>query len=231
MHNLTTRLAKATAEFNKLSSFWSHAHINTGVKLKMYKAIFYPMVMYALHYSWMTKSMNNKLDSWQVRTVRRLLRIKASMISHVSNAEVLRRAKCTPLSVLVRQERKKYLGHVLRQDYSSTIHNICFDSSCKVRTPQAKRRRRRPLDNWTRKTVQEVIYSGQRIPLQSLRPSIDADPCTDGVLYARKISKNRTLWRRHIVRGAYAPARTPAGRRRAPVGAPADGRERTQGAR
>ena len=87
------------------------------------------------------------------------------------------------------------------------------------------------MDNWTRKTVQEVIYSGQRIPLQSLRPSVDADPCTDGVLYARKISKNRTLWRRHIVRGAYAPARTPAGRRRAPVGAPADGRERAQGAR
>ena len=231
MHNLTSRLAKATAEFNKLSAFWSHAHINTGIKIKMYKAIFYPMVMYALHYSWMTKSMNSKLDSWQVLTLRRLLRIKASMISHVSNEEVLRRAKCTPLSVLVRQERKKYMGHVLRQDYNSTIHNICFDSSCKVRTPQVKRRRRRPLDNWTRKTIQEVLFSGQHVPLPSLRPNLAADPCTDGVLYARRIANNRTLWKGHIVRGAYAPARKPVGRRRAPVGAPADGRELTQGAR
>ena len=174
--------------------------------------------------------MNSKLDAWQVRTLRRLLRIKASMISHIPNHEVLRRANCTPLSVLVRRERIKYLGHVLRQDYESTIHNICFDTSCKIRTPQAKRRRRRPLDNWTRKSVQEVLYNGGRLPVHSLRPNLSADPCTDGVLYARKISKNRALWKRHIVRGTYAPARKPVGRRCTPRGVPADGRELTQGA-
>ena len=139
--------------------------------------------------------------------LRRVLRIKASMISRVTNEEVLRRAKCTPLSELVRKERFKYLGHVLRQDYSSTIHNICFDSSCKVRAPAVKRRRRRPLDNWTRKTIQEALTVAKSLPIASLRPPVNAEPCTSGALYARSIAYNRSLWRRRIVRGTYAPAR------------------------
>ena len=151
------------------------------------------------------------------------------MISQISNLEVLKGAKCTPFSELVRSESFKYLGHVLRQDYSSTNH-ICVDSSCKIRTPQAKRRRRRPLDNWTRKTVQEVLFNGNNPPVGSLRPNLAADPCTDGALYARNISKNKALWKRHMVRGTYAPTRKPAGRRCTPRGVPADGRELTPGA-
>ena len=96
--NLPARLAKAMGEFNTLTTFWAHAGICTSLKLRTYKAIFYPMVRYALHYSWLKKSMCSRLDSWQARTLRRVLRIKASMISRVSNSEVLRRACTRPLS-------------------------------------------------------------------------------------------------------------------------------------
>ena len=177
------------------------------------------MIMYALHHSWLTKESCDKLDSWQARTLRRLLRIKASMISRISNEEVLSRAKCTPFSTMVRQNRLKYMGHVLRQDYTSTIYNVCFDSSKKVRTPNAKRRRKRPLDNWTRKTLQEVISIGGRLPLAKLRPSPRVVVATAGSLYAHKLAQDRTFWRRHVVRGTYAPARRPVGR----VGAPLAG--------
>ena len=203
--NISARLAQATSEFNKLTAFWAHAGICTSLKLRTYKAIIYPIVTYALHYSWMTKAMCTKIDSWQARTLRRVLRVKASMISHISNAEVLSRAHCTPLSHHVRSSRFKYFGHVLRRDYSATIFNVCFDSSCKVRQPAGKRKQKRPLDAWTRKTMSEVLDHSRRTLESTVRPRVGLDPLSSGVLYARKLANNKQVWGRLTDRRTYAP--------------------------
>ena len=108
---------------------------------------------------------------------------------------------------MVRAERRKYLGHVLRSGPSETIHNVCFDSTYKIRTPSSKRRQKRPLDNWSRKTVQEVIDGAHKLPTHVVRPPPGVDPCTSGSLYAYRLAKDRTLWKRHIVGGIHAPAR------------------------
>ena len=171
------------------------------------------MVSYALHHSWLTKGMCRKLDSWQARTLRRALRVKASMISKVSNAEILKRAKCTPLSAQVRGERYKYFGHVLRRCYEDTIANVCFDSSFKLRPPVGKRRRRRPLDNWTRKVTTEVLATAPVAFPPSVRPPAGLDPTTSGILYACNIANNRQMWQRLQVRRTYAPAGGRAGPR------------------
>ena len=164
------------------------------------------MVLYALHHSWLTKGMSARLDAWQARTLRRVLRIKASMISRVSNAGVLRRAKCTPLSAQVRGERYKYFGHVLRRHYPETIVSVCLDSSYKLRPPAGKRRRRRPLDNWTRKVATEVLAAAPVAFPPSVRPAVGLNPTGSGILYARNIANNRQMWQRLTVRRTYAPA-------------------------
>ena len=219
--NLSVRLAQASLEFNKLASFWSHASISTSLKLRIYKAIFYPMILYALHYSWLTKSMSSKLDQWQARTLRRVLRIKASMISRISNEEVRKRAKCTPLSTVVRQNRFKYFGHVLRCTPQDTIANVCFDSTWKIRQRAGRRQKRRPLDCWPAKVCEEVLITASRTA-SLVRPHPSLHPRTSGILYARSIAKYRTTWRQHFSRQAHAPtgrwSLPCARRRRAPVG-------------
>ena len=195
-----------------------------SLKLRIYKSVFYPMVMYALHHSWLTKGMCRKLDSWQARTLRRVLRVKASMISKVSNAEILRRSKCTPLSAQVRGERYKYFGHVLRRQYPETIVSVCCDSSYKLRPPAGKRRRRRPLDNWTRKVTTEVLATAPVAFPPSVRPSPALDPTGSGILYARNIAQHRQMWQRLVARQTYAPAGGwvgPGARLRRAIGGPA----------
>ena len=174
------------------------------------------MVLYALHYSWLTKSMCARLDSWQARTLRRVLRVKASMISRVSNAEVLRRAGTRPLAAQVADERIKFLGHILRRPPQETVYNVCFDPSCKVRLPVGKRRQKRPLDNWTRKSVVEVLSRASRSLPPSVRPNACLKPLTSGSLYARNISLNKQMWCQLAQRRTYAPTGSRAG----PAGIP-----------
>ena len=173
--------------------------------LSSYAPIFEPMVTYGLHHSWLTVSMRNKLDSWQARTLRRVLRIKASMISRVSNKEVLRRARCTPLSHLVKSRRLEYLGHVLRRTPHETIASVCFDSSWKVRTPPTARRRGRPLDNWARKSVAEVLLDASSHCTPLPRPPDGLKPSTSSVLFARGHAMHRVGWRRYVRAGTDAP--------------------------
>ena len=194
--NLAGRLSHAMSEFNKLTSFWAHASICTSLKLRIYKAVFQPMVLYALHYSWLTRSMCARLDSWQARTLRRVLRVKASMISRVSNASILRQAKCTPFSQQVRVERFRYFGHVLRSPYPDTVVSTCVDSSCKLRQPAGKRQRRRPLDNWTRKVTTEILDTASRTLPPDVRPPVPFKPATSGLLYARRLAANKSAWKR-----------------------------------
>ena len=208
------RLAQATREFNKVAKFWSHASIPTSLKLKIYKSIFYPMLSYNLHHVWLTQSMRQKLDAWQARTLRRVLRIKASMISRISNARVLKEASTIPLSHIVRQRRLQYLGHVLRREPLDSIASVCFDNTWKVRTPYAPRKRGRPIDNWTRKSVAEALHHARSVPVARVRPGESLNPSTSGVLVVRRVANLRLVWGRHVAVRADAPRVGPGSRRR-----------------
>ena len=151
---VSIRIGKCMAAFNKMSAFWAHAHIPTDLKLRIYKAVFYPMLMYALHHSWLIKSQMRALDSWQAKTLRRVLRIKASMISHTTNAYILSLARTQPISSLIRAQRFKYYGHILRTSQDNAIRNICLTPACTQRRLTIKRKKGRPLDNWLRKVSQ-----------------------------------------------------------------------------
>ena len=86
--NLTQRLGKASDTFNKLQLFWRHTNISRKMKIRFFRQIFYPMVLYGLEYSAITHHMERKLDAWQARHLRRVLDIKTSMISHITNEDV-----------------------------------------------------------------------------------------------------------------------------------------------
>ena len=152
--NLLKRLAMGTREFNKMRSFWNHSDIDKTMKLEICKTIFYPLVMYGLHYSWLTQSRLKQLDAWQARILRRALNIKASMISHMRNETVLKLAKTTPLSEQLQIEQNKYFGHVLRAgERDDPIHTVCFSKDGTTRKLSSRRKIGHPTQKWTNQLV------------------------------------------------------------------------------
>ena len=97
--------------------------------------------------SWrMTKGDEAKLDTFQHKCLRRLLKIYWPM--RVSSEEVRRRANTETISELVWKRRWTWIGHVLCMD------NSCLPRAALTWAPDGKRKRGRPKETW-RRTVEK----------------------------------------------------------------------------
>ena len=124
------------------------------MKLEICKTIFYPLVMYGLHYSWLTKLRLQQLDTFQAKILRRTLGIKASMISRMRNDTVLKLAKTTPLSHQIQVQQNRYFGHVLRAaERDDPVHTVCFSKDGTTRRLSSRRREGHPTQKWTSQLV------------------------------------------------------------------------------
>ena len=146
--HITPKLATARQSFNKLQRLWSHHNIERQFKLKIYKGIFPPMVLYALHHDWHIKSTLGKIDAWHCRLLRRTMSVKTTMIDRTkSNKWVYQHAKSEPLSEHLRKQQIKYFGHIARHP-NDIIHKVCYGPPHVPRTLNATRRRGRPRHHW-----------------------------------------------------------------------------------
>ena len=103
--------------------------------------------------SWrMTKGDEAKLDTFQHKCLRRLLKIYWPM--HVSNEEVCRRANIETISKLVRKRRWTWIGHVLRMD------NSCLPQVALTWALEGKCKRGRPKETWRRTVEKERMAMG-----------------------------------------------------------------------
>ena len=100
----------------------------------------------------MTKGDETKLDTFQHKCLRRLLKIYWPM--RVSNEEVRRRANTETISELVRKRRRAWIGHVLRMD------NSCLPRVALTWAPEGKRKRGRPKETWRRTVEKERMAMG-----------------------------------------------------------------------
>jgi hypothetical protein len=115
------------------------------------------MVLYGLHYSWLTKANLRQIDAWQARTIRRTLSIKASMISRYTNAYVLEQATTTPLSTQLIAAQVRYFGHVLRAaERQDLIYKVCFSNAGVPRLLSSKHKQAHPYDKWTPQMLRKV---------------------------------------------------------------------------
>ena len=107
-----------------------------------------------MHYSWLTLKDRNLIDTWQVRTLRRTLGIKVSMISRIRNTYVLEQAKTTPFSQQLQAQQIKYFGHVVRAaERREHIYTVSFSNAGNPRKLSSKQRKGRPYDKWIPKML------------------------------------------------------------------------------
>ena len=111
---VTHRIKAAAYAFHKLKAFWKDAHVKEAVKLKVYQAIVQATLLYACETLAISLETVSSLEVFQMQCLRRIFRI--SKMEHVSNAQILARAKLETVHDLIRYSRLRWLGHLTRQE-------------------------------------------------------------------------------------------------------------------
>ena len=117
------------------------------MKLRLFNSNVLSVLLHGCETWKMTKEDERRLDVFQHRCLRRILKIRWPM--RVSNQEVRRQANITTtISHEVRRRRWRMIGHVLRSDDEHTKVALTW-------TPQGKRSKGRPRETWRRTAERE----------------------------------------------------------------------------
>ena len=138
---MNSRISKALQTCNKLKTFWHKTNSTNKWKLQVYNAIIVAQLTYGFSTVRLTPSMLARLDAFQMRGLRYILKIEHSFYSHITNEEVYEKANIalnkgtdlnitwqeliaagrfdkpkmiTKLSDFVMKQQNKILGHIIR---------------------------------------------------------------------------------------------------------------------
>lgn len=143
------RIGKAAAVFQRLRPIWTRRSIHTNTKLRLFNTIVIPSAIYACETWKGTKTVVNRLNVFQQRCLRRIFRI--TYHDHITNEEILRRAKTRSLGEVVVERRMQFAGHVLR--LAETRHARTAMWWTPVR---GKRGIGRPRNTWRRTFTEDL---------------------------------------------------------------------------
>ncbi|KAI8515581.1 hypothetical protein Bbelb_063940 [Branchiostoma belcheri] len=147
--DINCRVGKAASVFRRMNSIWSATTINLDTKLRLYNSIVLPTAIYASETWKCTAKASRKLDAFHQRNLRRILKVRWQ--DHITNDEILNRAKSKPLSTIITEKRMQLTGHILR--LPSRRHS----KTAMTWVPHNGRRKRgRPKHTW-RRTFQDDL--------------------------------------------------------------------------
>lgn len=157
--NITMRLGKATSEFKKLSNVWNST-LSKKLRVKIFMAIFPPMITYSLQTVVLGITARKQIDAWFYRHLRKVLRIKASYYSRISNAIVFRQSG---LQYTKPQQLDKLTLKLLHQqlfsDTDDPLFHVSLTASLQDKVASAKQPNRgRPRDHWLKQATQLASY-------------------------------------------------------------------------
>ena len=107
------RIGKATSVFRRMNNIWSNSSIDLKIKLQLQNSIvILPTVLYASETWKSTVSVSKKLDVFHQGCLRKILKI--SYRDHITNKEVLQRARSQRMQDTVTERTARLAGHILR---------------------------------------------------------------------------------------------------------------------
>ncbi|XP_061191532.1 uncharacterized protein LOC133199675 [Saccostrea echinata] len=150
--DVENRNAKARTAFANLGNIWKSSTIRTKTKIKIFKTNVIGVLLYGSE-SWkVTNNITQKLDTFQTRCLRRILKI--FWLNKISNEELYERTQTAAISDQIKEKRWKWIGHVLRKE-TSDIPRVALRW-----TPPGKRNRGRPKETWRRSVEKEMKEQG-----------------------------------------------------------------------
>ena len=160
---ISNRIADATVTCNKLKLFWNKAQNSVKWKLKVFDSILKSKVLYGLECIQLTKSDLSKLDAFQMKGLRRILKIPPTFIDRTyTNQKVLDllnndyRHVIEKFSLTWMKRKVKLLGHILRTDYKDPMRQVIFDPYT-TRPRLEYRRPGKPRASWLLESFKDAF--------------------------------------------------------------------------
>jgi hypothetical protein len=147
--DVTCRIGKATAVLRRLQPLWRTNTIALQTKVRLLNSIVIPTATYACETWKMTAKTIRRLNVFQQRCLRRILKI--TYRDRVTNEEVHRRTLTRPLSEIVVERRMRFAGHVMRQPPTRLPR-----TAITWNPRQGKRKQGRPRITWRRTFIEDL---------------------------------------------------------------------------
>ena len=156
------RFNLAEEAFKKLRLVWNSS-IPIKAKVKIFQATYVPSLIYGLDALTLTPQMLKKIDGQYYRFLRRVVGVKASYYSRITNAAVWEKAGSPKIpSQFLFEAQYKMFVNVFLQDRTSPTHAVVFGPNHKDRIILKGRRRGMQFPYWVE------VYSKRFFP--SLKP-------------------------------------------------------------
>ena len=122
---IARRLAKASISFGGLrAKVWEKSGISTATKLKVYKAVVLPSLLYGCE-TWTIYARHaKKLNSFHMRCLRSIMRIRQE--DRVPDTEVLEKANAESVFSLLKRAQLRWAGHVYRMEDSRIPKQLLY---------------------------------------------------------------------------------------------------------
>jgi hypothetical protein len=203
--DVRSRVAKAKEGFKQLQRFWRHTSISTQWKLRVYRAIFIPMITYGMESAALTEASKMQINTFHHNSIRKIMNIKSTYytkildttITTTTNDQALRKAHMAPLSLYILSQQLKLFGHILRAGQETLEHSVCFTKHMVYRSDRAgKMRHGGPCSHWLEELANEVWCL---LPLlNSIAPHRNLQ-MPFSFLHMQHIALNRDLWQKLTV--------------------------------
>ena len=110
---VTARIAKASVAFGRLrANVWERNGIKLDTKLKVYKAVVLPTLLYACETWTVYQRHAKRLNHFHLSCLRKLLKIKWQ--DKIPDTEVLKKAGMQSMHTVLKLAQLRWTGHVIR---------------------------------------------------------------------------------------------------------------------
>nr|VZI43080.1 unnamed protein product [Spirometra erinaceieuropaei] len=112
---VANRISKASQAFGRLqSTVWNRHGLQLGTKLKMYKAVILPTLLYGAETWTVYTRQASRLNHFHLSCLRRILRLNWQ--DRIPDTEVLERTGILSTYAILRQMQLRWSGHLVRMD-------------------------------------------------------------------------------------------------------------------
>nr|VZI42997.1 unnamed protein product [Spirometra erinaceieuropaei] len=109
------RISKASQVFGRLqSTVWNHQGLQLSTKLKMYKAVILPTLLYGAETLTVYTKQARRLNHFHLSCFRRILRLNWQ--DRIPDTDVLERTGIVSIYTMLRQMQMRWGGHLVRMD-------------------------------------------------------------------------------------------------------------------
>ena len=160
-HEILNKMQEVRKTWYKLLSYWKATNANVKWQLIIFDVVIRSKMLYGLETIHLTGAMLKKIDAFQMRCLRRILKShRLSLIDEISTKSFCKDVQqfFTPnqgdqrefelFSQSYLHRKSKLLGHVLRAGPEDPMRQISFQPNNAIRAPYGRKRVGRSKQNW-----------------------------------------------------------------------------------